>query len=117
MMHKTKSGNKNNLISHLRLVNGKPDTSIAEQPIPTEGLSVDSKQLNYLTIAMMNRLWIPTTSTIVGLLNVGTTQDNFQELSEWISSQLTGSENEGTSYDLLQLERRFLNVISHYTMM
>ena len=76
-MHKAKSGNKNNSISHLRLVNSKPPTSIAEQPIPSESLPVDSKQLSYLTQAMMNRLWIPTTSTIVGLLNVGTTQDNF----------------------------------------
>ena len=116
-MHKTKSGNKNNSISHLRLVDSQPATSIAEQPIPSESLTVDSKQLNYLTQAMMNRLWIPNTSTIVGLLNVGTTQDNFQELSEWISSQLNGSENEGASNDLPQLERRFLNVISHYTVM
>ena len=117
MVHKTKSGNKNNSISHLRLVNNKPTTSIAEQPIPSEGLPVDSKQLNYLTQAMMNRLWIPTTSTIVGLLNVGTSEDNFQELSRWISNQLNASENGGASNDLPQLERRFLNAISHYTVM
>ena len=116
-MHKTKSGNKNNTIIHLRLVNSKLATSIAEQLIPRESLPIHSKQIHYLTQAMMNRLWIPTTSTIVGLLNVGATQNNFQELSRWISSQLKGSENDGASNDLPQLERRFLNVISHYTVM
>ena len=116
-MHKTKSGNKNNSISHLRLVNSKPATSIAEQPIPRGSLPVDSKQLNYLTLAMMNRLWIPATSTIVGLLNVGACQDNFQELSKWISNQLNDSESVGASNDLPHLERRFLNAISHYTVM
>jgi len=117
MMHKAKSGNKNNSISHLRLVNSKPATSIAEQPIPSESLPIDSKQIHYLTQSMMNRLWIPTTSTIVGLLNVGATQDNFQELSKWISNQLNTPESDGASNDLPQLERRFLNVISHYTVM
>jgi hypothetical protein len=117
MMHKAKSGNKNNSISHLRLVNSKPATSIAEQPIPSESLPIDSKQIHYLTQSMMNRLWIPTTSTIVGLLNVGTTQDNFQELSKWISNQLNTPESDSASNDLPQLERRFLNVISHYTVM
>lgn len=105
-MHKTKSGNKNNSISHLRLVNSNPATSIAEQPIPIEILPVDSKQLNYLTQEM-----------IVGLLNVGTSQDNFQELSKWISNQLNSSENGGASNDLPHLERKFLNAISHYTVM
>ena len=92
-MHKTKSGNKNNSISHLRLVNGKPAPYIAEQAIPSESQPVDPRQLNYLTQSMMNRLWIPSTSTIVGLLNVGATQDNFQELSKWISNQLNTPES------------------------
>lgn len=116
-MHKTKSGNKNNSTSHLRLVNSKLATSIAEQLIPRESPPIDSKQIHYLTQAMMNRLWIPTTSTIVGLLNVGTTQDNFQELSKWISNQLNTPESDCASNDLPQLERRFLNVITHYTVM
>lgn len=98
-------------------MNSKLATSIAEQLIPRESLPIDTKQINYLTQAMMNRLWIPATSTIVGLLNVGTSQDNFQELSKWISSQLNTTESAGASNDLTQLERRFLNVISHYTMM
>ena len=116
-MHKTKSGNKNHSISHLRLVNSQPATSTVEEPIPSESPPVDSKQLNYLTQAMMNRLWIPATSTIVGLLNVGTSQDNIQELSKWISNQLNTSESADASNDLPQLEHRFLNVISHYTVM
>ena len=116
-MHKTKSGNKNNSISHLRLVNSKLATSIAEQLIPRESPPIDSKQIHYLTQAMMNRLWIPTTSTIVGLLNVGTSQDNFQELSKWISNQLNTPESDIASNDLPQLERRFLNALSHYTVM
>jgi len=98
-------------------VNSKPATPHAEQPIPGESLPVDSKQLNYLTLAMMNRLWIPTTTTIVGLLNVGNTEDNFQELSMWISGQLNAPETVVASNDLPLLERRFLNVISHYTTM
>jgi len=61
----------------------------------------DARQINYLMVAMMNRLWIihPTT-TIVELLDVGTSLGNFQELSKWISNQLNSSPIRGAANDL-----------------
>ena len=38
-----------------------------DQPEKLSAKSVDSREIRRLTTAMMNRLWIPQTSTIVGL--------------------------------------------------
>ena len=113
-MHRTKTGYRNNVISHLWLVGSTPEPILVEQLVSNSMKQADAKQINYLTIAMMNRLWIPPTTSIVGLLDVGTTQSNFQELSKWVTKQLSYPLNECASNELPQLERRFREVVSQY---
>lgn len=113
-MHRTKTGNRNNVISHLWLVGSTPEPILVEQLISNSMKRADAKQIKYLTVAMMNRLWIPPTTTIVGLLDVGTSQDNFQELSKWITKQLNSLPKQEASNDLPQLERRFRDAVSLY---
>lgn len=74
-------------------------------------------QIDYLTHALMTRLWIPQTKTIIGLLDVGSSTDNFQELHKWITKQLSSQSSDDTSNDLPQLERLFRRTISHYPAM
>ena len=114
MMHRTKTGYRKNVISHLRLIDNNPEATLAEQPISNPMKQADPKQVNYLTVAMMNRLRIPPTTNIVGLLDVGTTQNNFQELSKWITKQLNYPLNESASNNLPILERRFRDAVSHF---
>ena len=113
-MHRTKTGNRNNVISHLWLVGSAPEPILVEQLTSNSMKRADAKQINYLTIAMMNRLWIPPTTTIVGLLDVGTTKNNFQELSKWITKQLSYPLYETASNPLPQLECRFRDAVSRY---
>lgn len=113
-MHRTKTGNRKNVISHLRLVGSTPKPILAEQLTSNLMKQADAKQINYLTIAMMNRLWITPNNSIVGLLDVGTTQNNYQELSKWITKQLSFPLNESASCNLAQLERRFRDAVSQY---
>ena len=113
-MHRTKTGYRNNVITHLWLVGSAPEPILVEQLTSDSMKRADAKQIKYLTIAMMNRLWIPSTTSIVGLLDVGTTQNNFQELSKWITEQLSYPLYEATSNHLPQLERRFRDVVSQY---
>lgn len=113
-MHRTKTGYRNNVISHLWLVGSVPEPVLVEQLTSNSMKRADAKQINHLTVAMMNRLWIPPTTTIVGLLDVGTTQNNFQELSKWITKQLNSSPKREASNELPQLERRFRDAVSQY---
>lgn len=39
-------------------------------------------KISELTVALMNRLWIPYSSTIVGMLDVGLSRSNADELSK-----------------------------------
>ena len=52
----------------------------------------------------MNRLWIPQTSTIVGLLGVGKSLDHFDELTKWIAIQLNTKLPDSSTSDLHHLE-------------
>lgn len=113
-MHNTKSGNKNNSLRHLRLVDDNSILLIPIEPAHCRDTHLQPSQINYLTHAMMNRLWIPQTTTIIGLLDVGSSKDNFQELSKWITKQLSSRTSDDTSDDLPQLERLFRCAISHY---
>jgi len=64
-----------------------------------------------LTHAMMNRLWIPHTTTIVGLLGVGLSRTNFDELSKWIVAQLDTVPDGGAADELPRLERRLRRTV------
>lgn len=67
-----------------------------------------------LTHAMMNRLWVPHTTTIVGLLGVGLSRTNFDELSKWIVTQLATVPSGGAANDLPHLEHRFRRAVDDF---
>jgi len=113
-MHNTKSGNKNNVTRHLRLVDGNSTLLIPTEPTHCVDTQLQPSQINYLTHAMMNRLWIPQTTTIIGLLEVGSSKDNFQELHKWITKQLSSQSSDDIFEELPQLERRFRRAVSNF---
>ncbi len=113
-MHKTESVNKNKSARHLKLVRTGSTSPTVGQPTPCPAKPIDYNEIKFLTQAMMNRLWIPQSSTIVGLLNVGPARDNFEELSKWIVTEQINASNECTSDGLKHLERRFRDSVSCY---
>lgn len=113
-MHKTKSVNKNNSSRHLKLVRDNSTVPNVEQPSTCSIKPLDSHDVNFLTQAMMNRLWIPQSSSIVGLLNVRPSRDNLDELSKWIRTERMIASNEFTSVGVQHLEKRFRNRINSY---
>jgi len=113
-MHKAKPVNKNNSSSLLKLVSSNSIVPDIELPPACSTKPLDNRDVKFLTQAMMNCLWIPQSSTIVGLLNVGSSQDNFEELSKWIINERMIASNECTSIDLQHLEKRFRNSTNCY---
>jgi len=99
---------------HLALVGGTrrasphcPSAAAAQTPL-------DMTTVRQLTHAMMNRLWIPRTTTIVGLLDVGLSRTNFDELSKWIVTQLATVPDGGAANELPRLERRFRRTVDQF---
>jgi len=115
-MHSTEAASKfsHRRGHHLALVAGTqrpcapfPSTSANEPP-------TDMATVRQLTHAMMNRLWIPHTTTIVGLLDVGLSRTNFDELSKWIVTQLATIPDGGGANELPRLERRFRRAVDRF---
>ena len=99
---------------HLALVAG---TRKPRSPFPSASaneLPTDMATVRQLTHAMMNRLWIPHTTTIVGLLDVGLSRTNFDELSKWIVTQLATIPDGGAADELPRLERRFRRAVDRF---
>lgn len=113
-MHKTRNVNTNTRCNHLKLVSSNSTPLAIEQPEVLAATSGDSCEIQFLTLAMMNRLWIPQTSTIVGLLGVGKSQDNFDELTKWIAVQLHTKAKDDSSSDLHHLESNFRRAVDSY---
>lgn len=113
-MRNTESVNKNISARHLKLVSTESMLPTVGQPTSCLAKPIDYNEIKFLTQAMMNRLWIPQTSTIVGLLNVGPARDNFEELSKWIVTEQINASNDGVSDGLKHLERRFRDSVSCY---
>lgn len=113
-MHKVIFVNKKRTNHHLRLVSNNSISSVVEQPTPHGRKAIDDNEVNFITQALMNRLWIPQTSTIVGLLDVGSSKNNFDELFKWVAVQLHISTDSCASNKLQQLERRFCEAVSFY---
>ena len=113
-MHKTKNVNTNTRCHYLKLVSSNSTQPTIEQPEKVSLKSADSNEIRHLTVAMMNRLWIPQTSTIVGLLGVGKSQDNFEELAKWIAAQLNTRLSDGSTSDLHHLESNFKRAVDSY---
>ena len=70
--------------------------------------------VNQLVHALMNRLWIPDNSSIVGMLDVGLSRSNFNELSKWLTHELQAGVPENTQAMLQLLEKRFRKHIDQY---
>ncbi len=62
----------------------------------------------------MNRLWIPQSHSIVGLLNVRTTKDSFDEISKWVTNQLGDSATVPAKSFLPKLEQNFRNTVNRF---
>jgi hypothetical protein len=71
-------------------------------------------KISELTVALMNRLWIPYSSTIVGMLDVGLSHSNVDELSKWLVLQLLPDEPEDIQTMLHSLEKRFRLQVDQY---
>lgn len=99
---------------HLRLISTSPRADIPAQAAPEIELQPDTATVKQLTHAMMNRLWIPQTNTIVGLLDVGLSRTNFDELSKWITHQLATVPEGGAANELPQLEKRFRRTLDRF---
>jgi len=113
-MHKTKNVSTTTRCDYLKLVSNNSAPPAIEQPEKVSLKSADSHEIRHLTVAMMNRLWIPQTLTIVGLLGVGKSQDNFDELAKWVEVQLSTDYQGGSSSDLHHLERKFRKTVDSY---
>ena len=76
--------------------------------------SRNKKTIAQVTYALMCRLRIPHTSTIIGLLGVGLSESNFEEMSKWVARELP-TVVAGSVQDSFQiLERRFRQVVDQF---
>ena len=113
-MHRTENVNENKHCRHLKLVHNQSTLASTSRPGLVADNLVDKRDINHSTVAMMNRLWIPQSSSIVGLLGVGQSKDNFDELSKWIEIQLSSTMHGCDASNLEQLEKRFLRAVDEY---
>ena len=83
-MHKTETLKQNtkNSTHYLKLIAGSGVNRGLEKLLKAQRQKVEPKTVRYLTWALMNRLWIPQNHSVVGLLEVGITKDNFDEISK-----------------------------------
>lgn len=98
----------------LRLVGGTRRHPTTTNAASSDHLPPSPTEVRRLTIAMMSRLWIPPTTTIVGLLDVGLSSSNFDELSKWIAQRLIDDATCSAADALPQLERRFLRAVDRF---
>lgn len=115
-MRSKEHGNKSttNRVRHLSLVNTSAGTGASARSIPVAEAPPNMATIRQLTHAMMNRLWIPHTTTIVGLLDVGLSRSNFDELSKWIVGQIATVPDGYAANELPQLERSFHRAVDRF---
>lgn len=115
-MHKTENLKQNtkNSARYLKLVAGSGVSSGLEQLLNVQRQKVEPEIVRYLTWALMNRLWIPHSHSVVGLLEVGITKDNFDEISKWVAKQLQDSTTIPTDALLPKLEQNFRNTVNRF---
>ncbi len=85
------------------------DLTLAESTEP-----VNLQTISRVTYALMCRLWIPHTSTVVGMLGVGLSGSNFEELSKWVAQELRTVTAEEVQDALQILERRFRQAVDQF---
>ena len=76
--------------------------------------SINKKIVAQVTYALMCRLRIPHTSTIVGLLGVGLSRSNFEEMSKWVARELPTAAAGGVQDSFQVLERRFRQAVDQF---
>jgi len=76
--------------------------------------SKNKKAIAQVTYALMCRLRIPRTSTIVGMLGVGLSRSNFEELSKWVTRELPTIASGDVQDSFQVLERRFRQAIDQF---
>ena len=118
-MHKTETLKQNTKksVDFLTLVTGLSSEYFTDTNSGEEDKIVEPKTIRFLTWALMNRLWIPQSHSIVGLLDVGETKDNFDEIYKWISKQAAVSSKECDAALLPELEQKFQTAIKRFPVM
>lgn len=76
--------------------------------------STNKKAIAQVTYALMCRLRIPHTLTIIGLLGVGLSRSNFEEMSKWVARELPTVAAEGVQDFFQVLERRFRQAVDQF---
>lgn len=115
-MHKTETLKQNtkNSTRYLTLVHGSYGGAGSAIEFNSHSFYVEARSIRFLTSALMNRLLIQPSNSIVGLLDVGITKDNFDEVYKWINEQLKYSTSEHADSALPRLERNFRKAISNF---
>jgi hypothetical protein len=93
---------------------GRTPDQLFKQILAEAIKSINKKTVVQITYALMCRLRIPHTSTIVGMLGVGLSRSNFEEMSKWVVRELptVASENVPDSFQIF--ERRFRQAIDQF---
>ncbi len=104
-------GHGGNHIRQLRLVylNGvaEPLGRSSNHPACAQ---IQHRHATQITNALMCRLWIPHSSTIVGLLGVGPSKSNYEELLKWVKRELPLTETSIPQEVVTVLSRKFLRI-------
>jgi len=99
---------------HLYIVAAHNGRNSATTTDSTTAPPPDLVVIRQLTCAMMNRLGIPCSTTIVGLLGVGLSYSNYDELSKWIASQIATLPTGSMGDHLPLLEKRFFRAVDRF---
>lgn len=76
--------------------------------------STNNRAVTRVTYALMCRLRIPHTSTIIGLLGAGLSRSNFEEMSKWVARELPTVSAVDVQESFQVLERRFRRAIDQF---
>ena len=76
--------------------------------------STNKKAVAQVTHAIMCRLRIPHTSTIIGMLGVGLSRSNFEEMSKWVAQELPTVATGDVQDSFQILEQRFRKAVDQF---
>ena len=76
--------------------------------------SINKKTVARVTFALMCLLRIPHTSTIIGMLGVGLSRSNFEEMSKWVARELPTVASVDVQESFRVLERRFRQAVDQF---
>ena len=76
--------------------------------------STNKKAVVQVTYALMCRLRVPHTSTIIGMLGVGLSRSNFEEMSKWVAQELPTVATGDVQDSFQILEQRFRQAIDQF---